>query len=91
MNAEGTTFVGRIPLAAGAGLCCVVALQHPLEPGKVELPRPSDDELRQMRNWAANGVLVTTVVGELSDGAIGLIDLRADPSVVATIDCALGS
>jgi hypothetical protein len=90
-NAEGTTFVGRIPLAADAGTCCVVALQHPLEPGKVELPRPSDDELRQMRNWAANGVLVTTVVGELSDGAIGLIDLRADPSVVATIDSALGS
>jgi hypothetical protein len=90
-NAEGTTFVGRIPLAADAGTCCVVALQHPLEPGKVALPRPSDDELRQMRNWAANGVLVTTVVGELSDGAIGLIDLRADPSVVATIDSALGS
>jgi hypothetical protein len=89
-NAEGTTFVGRIPLAADAGTCCFVALQHPLEPGKVEL-RPSDDELRQMRNWAANGVLVTTVVGELSDGAIGLIDLRADPSVVATIDSALGS
>jgi hypothetical protein len=44
-----------------------------------------------MRNWTANGVLVTTVVGELSDGAIGLIDLRADPSVVATIDSALGS
>ena len=90
-NAEGTTFVGRIPLAADAGTCCVVALQHPLEPGKVELPRPSDDELRQMRNWAANGVLVTTVVGELSDGATGLIDLRADPSVVATIESALGS
>ena len=90
-NAEGTTFVGRIPLAADAGTCCVVALQHPLEPGKVELPRPSDDELRQLRHWAANGVLVTTVVGELSDGAIGLIDLRADPSVVATIDSALGS
>lgn len=31
-NAEGTTFVGRIPLAAGAGICCVVALQEPLQP-----------------------------------------------------------
>ena len=90
-HAEGRTFVGRIPLAAHAGTCCVVALQHPLEPGKVELPRPSDDELRQMRHWAANGVLVTTVVGELSDGAIGLIDLRASPNVAATIDSALGS
>src|SRR4029453_8660133 len=80
-NAEGTTLVGCIPLAADAGTCCVVALQQPLEPGKVELPRPSDDELRQLRHWAANGVLVTTVVGELSDGAIGPIDLRADPEV----------
>jgi hypothetical protein len=32
-NANGTTFVGRIPLAAGAATCCVVALQEPLQPG----------------------------------------------------------
>jgi hypothetical protein len=87
--ADGTTFVGRIPLAAGAGTCCVVALQAPLQPGRLELPRPSDDALRQMRMWAVQGVLVTTIIGELSDGAIALIDLRADPSVVATIDSAL--
>ncbi len=42
-----------------------------------------------MREWAVNGVLVMTVIGELSDGAIALIDLRADSSVVATIDSAL--
>jgi hypothetical protein len=42
-----------------------------------------------MRQWAVNGVLVTTVIGELASGAIALIDLRADPSVVATIDSAL--
>jgi hypothetical protein len=88
-NADGTTFVGRIPLAAAAGTCCIVALQEPLQPGRLELPRPSDDELRQMRLWAVQGVLVTTVIGKLSDGAIALIDLRADPSVVATIDRAL--
>lgn len=89
-NADGTTFVGRIPLAAGAGTCCIVALQHPLQPGRLELPRPSDDELREMRKSAASGVLVTTIIGDLSDGAIALIDLRADTSVVATIDTALG-
>jgi hypothetical protein len=88
-NADGTTFVGRIPLAAGAGTCCIVALQEPLQPGRLEFPRPSDDELRQMRRWSVQGVLVTTIIGELSDGAIALIDLRADPSVVATIDKAL--
>ena len=39
-----------------------------------------------MREAAANGVLATTVVGDFSDGAIALIDLKADPSVAATID-----
>lgn len=88
-NADSSTFVGRIPLAAGAGTCCVVAVQAPLAPGRVELPRPSEAELRQMREWAVGGVLVTTIIGEMSDGAIALIDLRADPGVVATLDSAL--
>lgn len=76
-------------MAAGAGTCVVVAVPAPLQPGRVDLPRPSDNELRQMREWAVNGVLVNTIVGEFSDGAIALIDLRADPTVVATIDSAL--
>jgi hypothetical protein len=42
-----------------------------------------------MRLWAVQGVLVTTIIGKLNDGAIALIDLRADPSVVAVIDRAL--
>jgi hypothetical protein len=42
-----------------------------------------------MREWAVNGVLVMTVIGEFSDGAVALIDLRANPSVVATIESAL--
>ena len=88
-NANKTTFVGRIPLAAGAGTCCVVALEQPLEPGGMKLPRPSDDELQQMRQWAVQGVLVITIIGDMSDGAIALIDLRADSSVVTTIDSAL--
>jgi hypothetical protein len=70
-NADGTTFVGRIPLAAGAGTCCIVALQEPLQPGRLALPCPRDDELRQMRLWAVQGVLITTIIGKLSDGAIG--------------------
>ena len=70
--------VGRIPLAAGAGTCCVVALQQPLQPGRADFPRPSDDELRWMRDLAARGPLITTITGELSDGAIALIDLREE-------------
>jgi hypothetical protein len=88
-NADGTTFVGRIPLAAGSGTCCIVGLPQPLAPGTVVRARQSDDELRQMREWAVNSVLVTTIIGDLSDGAIALIDLRADPSVVTTIDSVL--
>ena len=84
-NADGTTLVGRIPLA-GAGTCCVVALQQPLQPGRADFARPSDDELRWMRDVAARGPLITTIIGELSDGAIALIDLRADESVLATLD-----
>ena len=84
-NADGTTLVGRIPLAADAGTCCVVALQQPLQPGQVDIARPSDDELRWMRDVAARGPLITTIIGELSDGAIALIDLRADDSVLATL------
>jgi hypothetical protein len=88
-NADRSTFVGRLPLAADAGTCCIVAVQAPLAPGRVDGPRPTDDELRRMRKWAVNGVLVISVIGEMSDGAIALIDLRADESVVATIDSAL--
>ncbi len=79
-DADGTTLVGRIPLAAGAGTCCVVALDGPVPPGRAEFPRPSEDELRWMRDVAARGPLITTVIGGLSDGATALIDLRADKS-----------
>ena len=40
---------------------------------------PKDDELRQMRGWAVGGVLVMTIVGDMSDGAIALIDLSSSP------------
>ena len=85
-NADGTTLVGRISLAAGAGTCCVVVLQQPLQPGRADFARPSEGELRWMRDVAARGPLIVTVIGELSDGAIALIDLRADESVLATLD-----
>jgi hypothetical protein len=42
-----------------------------------------------MQEWAVNGVLVATVMGDMSDGAIALIDLRAGPGVAATLDKAL--
>jgi hypothetical protein len=89
-NTEGTTCVGRLQLAAGAGTCVVVAVQAPLQPGRVEMSRPTDEELRQLREWAVNGVMVTTIVGELSDGAIALIYVCADTTVATTIDAALG-
>jgi hypothetical protein len=82
-NALSTTFVGRIPLAADQGTCCVVAHEEALQPGTLELwPRPTDDELVQMRELAARGTLGTTAVGTMSDGAIALIDLLADRNLL---------
>ena len=37
------------------------------------------------RQIATTGVLATSIVGGPADGTIGLIDLRADKSVVATL------
>jgi hypothetical protein len=84
-NAMGTAFVGRIPLAADQGTCCIVAHQEPLQPGKLELwPRPTEVELAQWRELAARGALYSTVVGKFSDGAIALIDLHADRDLLAS-------
>ncbi len=85
-NAAGALLVGRIPLAAGAGTCCVVAREEPLQVGQAMFPRPSADELRRMREALMQGPLIVTIIGDLPDGAIGLIDLRVDEeSVLATL------
>jgi hypothetical protein len=39
-----------------------------------------------MRELAVQGVLATTIVGDMSDGAIAMLDALVDPSVVAVID-----
>ena len=89
-NAMGSVLIGRIPLAAGAGTCCVVAHpeQVPLNTGRI--PRPTDNALRQMRKWAVDGVFGATIVGDWSDGAVAMVDLAGDPALVETIDAALG-
>jgi hypothetical protein len=71
-------------LAAGAGTCCVVAHQEPLAPGQLTIPAPSAEELAHMKESAGVGTLGATVVGILSDGAVALIDLLADPNLIAT-------
>jgi hypothetical protein len=77
-NADGTVLVGRVPLAADVGTCCVVAHQRPLPPGKKTFPgRPTESDLAQMKESARRGTLLLTLYGEMSDGAIALIDLRA--------------
>jgi hypothetical protein len=88
-NAMGTTFVGRISLADGAGTCCIVAHQEPLEPGQLTISRPPKEQLAQFRELALAGRLGMTVIGSLSDGAIAVIDLRAD-SKVASLPGATG-
>jgi hypothetical protein len=60
-----------------------------MQPGRAELSQASDDELRQMRDIAARGSLIMPIIGDLSDRAIALIDVRADENVLADVDGAL--
>lgn len=81
-----TTMVGRLKLAAGAGTCCVVAREQHLVPGNATFPRPSAGELQAMRETLRRGPLIVTLMGDLADGGIVLMDLRADDeSVLAAL------
>jgi hypothetical protein len=81
-NADGTLFVGRMPMAQDK--------HEPLQPSiPLTGPRPSNTELERMRQIAATGTLATTIIGEQADGAIGLIDLRMEERVLATLERAL--
>jgi hypothetical protein len=77
-NADKTQFVGRIPLAGGAGTCCVVSRQIHLSSGSATLERPTDEQIGWMQTRAAEGRLYGTVVGGLSDGTLVLLDGRFD-------------
>jgi hypothetical protein len=81
-NADGTVLVGRIPLAGGAGTCCVVSRQTASTPGSATLERPTDQQLTWMQDTAAKGRLYCTIIGDLDDKTLVLLDLRADPSLV---------
>jgi hypothetical protein len=81
-NADGTVLVGRIPLAGGAGTCCVVSRQTIITPGSATLERPTDQQLTWMQDTAAKGGLYCTIIGDLNDKTLVLLDLRADPSLV---------
>jgi hypothetical protein len=78
-RAMGTALVGRIPLADGAGFCCVVSRQGPIAPGSITLPKPSEEEIARMLDAAAENRLDGTMVGGLHDGTVVLMDGRFDP------------
>ena len=54
-NADRTQLVGRIPLAGGAGTCCVVSRQVHLSPGSATLERPTDEQVGWMQTRTAPG------------------------------------
>lgn len=85
-SAERTVFVGRIPLAGAAGTCCVVARQAAIEPGSLTLPRPSPEQVEQMRAAIARGELYGTLVARQSDGALAMIDMRYENAEPAPAD-----
>jgi len=77
-NAMGTVLVGRGPLAGGAGTCCVVARRADVESGPVTLPRPDPDEVERMKADIARGDRYMTLFAMQPDGAMALIDGRAE-------------
>ena len=82
-NADGTLLVGRIPLAIGAGTCCVVTRQAPMGPVSfTSADRPTDRQRTWMQDRATEGRLYHTLIGELSDGTVVLLDGRFDPTNV---------
>jgi hypothetical protein len=66
-NADGTVLVGRIPLAGGAGRCCVVSRQTAIAPGSATLERPTEEQLTWMQDTAAEGRLYCKIIGDLGD------------------------
>ena len=77
-NVDRTQLVGRIPLAGGAGTCCVVSFQTQLTPVSATLELPTDEQLGWMQTRAAQARLYGTMVGGLSDGTLVLLDGRYD-------------
>jgi hypothetical protein len=81
-NADGTVLVGRIPLAGGVGTCCVVSRQTAIAPGSATLEQPTEEQLTRMQDRAAEGRLYWTIIGDLNDETVMLLDLRGDPSPI---------
>ena len=75
-NAVGTALVGRIPLAGGAGTCCVVSRQAPVTSGSATLEPPTEEQLAWMQDRARQGRLYGTMIGALEDGTVVLLDGR---------------
>jgi hypothetical protein len=85
-NAIGTAYVGRMPLAAGAGTVCIVANHEPIEQSSINSRRPSEEDLAWMRESAARGSLYMTVIGRMADGGISLVEIRAEAQGVFASD-----
>lgn len=81
-TAMGTKLVGRLTLAGNVGTCCIVAHREPIPPGSHTFTRPSDAELARMREAAAAGKRYGTLVGDLSDGAVLLMDGKVAPDAI---------
>jgi hypothetical protein len=75
-RAMGTALVGRLPLADGAGTCCVVSRQAPIPPGSITLARPPQEEFARILDAASKGHFYVTVTADLEDGTVPQIDLR---------------
>jgi hypothetical protein len=73
-NAMGTEFIARLPLADGAGTCCIVLQRAAAPAGSATFPL--QDGVEELQKLAKIGELFATILGEEADGAVTLLDLR---------------
>jgi hypothetical protein len=59
-----------------------VSRQTAIAPGSATLERPTEEQLTWMQGRASEGRLYCTIIGDLDDETVVLLDLRADPSPV---------
>jgi hypothetical protein len=59
-----------------------VSRQTAIAPGSATLEQPTEEQLTWMQDRAAEGRLYCTIIGDLDDETVVLLDLRADPSPV---------
>jgi hypothetical protein len=80
--AMGTKLLGRVDLAGGAGTCVVTSHIATIGEASLTIPKPSDEELKDLKARAAAGTLHGTMIAELDDGTVCFLDGTFKPPML---------